>query len=77
MPGSPRTTLSLGEAQRLNIARAFLTKAPVVLLDEPTEHLDAEQAKRILARLRRHCADRILVYSSHRPPLVGDAVVQL
>ncbi|MEX6508609.1 ATP-binding cassette domain-containing protein [Jiella sp. M17.18] len=69
--------LSLGEAQRLALARAFLTKAPVILLDEPTEHLDAEQAVRILARLRAHAADRILVYSAHRPPLLGDTIVRL
>ncbi|MEF2072609.1 ATP-binding cassette domain-containing protein [Consotaella aegiceratis] len=57
--------LSLGEAQRLNLARALLAEEPVVLLDEPTEHLDAAQAKRLLARISRHCADRMLVYSSH------------
>ena len=70
-------TLSLGEAQRLNLARAFLTEAPVILLDEPTEHLDAAQAIRILARLRRHAAYRVLVYGAHRPPLLGDAVLPL
>ena len=69
--------LSLGEAQRLNLARALLTKAPFVLLDEPTEHLDPEQAVRILARLRRRCGDRILVYTAHRPPLLGDTLVRL
>ena len=69
--------LSLGEAQRLNLARAFLTSAPFVLLDEPTEHLDGEQAVRILGRLRRRCSDRILVYSAHRPPLLGDTIVRL
>ncbi|MBO0902221.1 ATP-binding cassette domain-containing protein [Jiella sonneratiae] len=69
--------LSLGEAQRLNLARAFLTTAPVILLDEPMEHLDPAQAVRILARLRRHAEDRVLVYSAHRPPLAGDAVLSL
>jgi ABC-type transport system involved in cytochrome bd biosynthesis fused ATPase/permease subunit len=59
--------LSLGEAQRLNLARAFLAHTPVVLLDEPTEHLDAAQGQRILARLADHLNDRILVISTHRP----------
>lgn len=60
--------LSLGEAQRLNLARAWLSDKPLVLLDEPTEHLDGEQARRILARLLDRLGDRIVVLSSHRPP---------
>lgn len=59
-------TLSLGEAQRLNLARAFLSKKPVILLDEPTEHLDQAQADRIVGRLLGHLYDRIVVASSHR-----------
>ena len=58
--------LSLGEAQRLNLARAWLSPLPLVLLDEPTEHLDAAQAARILNRLTARLEDRIVVMSSHR-----------
>lgn len=58
--------LSLGEAQRLNLARAWLSNRPVVLLDEPTEHLDEEQGRRILARLLQRHRDRVVVLSSHR-----------
>lgn len=58
--------LSLGEAQRFNLARAFLTDKPIVLLDEPTEHLDHDQGRRILDRLSRHLADRVVVICSHR-----------
>jgi ATP-binding cassette, subfamily C, bacterial CydC len=57
--------LSLGEAQRLNLARALLSDAPLVVLDEPVEHLDLEQASRILTRVLSQLADRIVVYSSH------------
>lgn len=57
--------LSLGEAQRLNLARTWLTAAPLVLLDEPTEHLDGAQASRILTRLLGRMANRIVIYSSH------------
>jgi ABC-type transport system involved in cytochrome bd biosynthesis fused ATPase/permease subunit len=64
--------LSLGEAQRLNLARAWLTTKPIVLLDEPTEHLDSDQAERVLDRLLAHLADRIVVFSSHRSVIVPD-----
>ena len=57
--------LSLGEAQRLNLARALLSDAPVVLLDEPVEHLDFDQASRILPRVLSQLANRIVIYSSH------------
>jgi ATP-binding cassette, subfamily C, bacterial CydC len=57
--------LSLGEAQRLNLTRALLSDAPVVLLDEPVEHLDFHQASRILPRVLSQLENRIVVYSSH------------
>ena len=57
--------LSLGEAQRLNLARALLSDAPLVLLDEPVEHLDFDQASRILKRVLSRLANRIVIYSSH------------
>lgn len=58
-------TLSLGEAQRLNLARAWLSTEPLVLLDEPIEHLDETQGLRILERLLEHLGDRIVVLSTH------------
>lgn len=57
--------LSLGEAQRLNLARAWLSTKPLILLDEPTEHLRADQGLRILTRLIDRLRDRIVVMSSH------------
>jgi ATP-binding cassette subfamily C protein CydC len=59
-------TLSLGEAQRLNLARALLSRRLIVILDEPTEHLDGEQAARITKRLLHRLDDRIVVIASHR-----------
>ena len=57
--------LSLGEAQRLNLARAWLSERPIVLLDEPTEHLDEDQGRRILGRLLDHLQTRVVVIASH------------
>ncbi|RVC59949.1 ATP-binding cassette domain-containing protein, partial [Mesorhizobium sp. M2A.F.Ca.ET.046.02.1.1] len=63
---------SLGEAQRINLARAWLSPRPVVLLDEPTEHLDEAQGERILERLLARFSDRIVVVSTHRAPPLRD-----
>ena len=57
--------LSLGEAQRLNLARAMLSDARLVLLDEPVEHLDASQGSRILKRVLARLRHRIVIYASH------------
>lgn len=57
--------LSLGEAQRLNLARALLSDSPVVLLDEPVEHLDSDQASRLLKGVLSRLANRIVIYSTH------------
>lgn len=57
--------LSLGEAQRLNLARAWLSERPIVLLDEPTEHLDGGQGRRILGRLLDHLQTKVVVIASH------------
>ena len=66
--------LSLGEAQRLNLARALLNNAPLVLLDEPVEHLDPDQAARILQRVLARLANRIVVYSSHADYVALEAI---
>lgn len=57
--------VSGGQKQRIAIARGLVTDTPVVIADEPTEHLDPDSAARVLAALRRHCHDRILVLITH------------
>jgi ABC-type transport system involved in cytochrome bd biosynthesis fused ATPase/permease subunit len=66
--------LSTGESQRINLARAWLSDKPIVLLDEPTEHLDGLQSVRILNRLLDRLRDRIVIFSSHRDLARLDAV---
>ncbi|XWN33153.1 MAG: ATP-binding cassette domain-containing protein [Devosia sp.] len=59
--------LSLGEAQRINLARAFLTERPLVLLDEPAEHVGYVQADRIMRRLSDRLANKVVLMTSHMP----------
>jgi ATP-binding cassette subfamily C protein CydCD len=59
--------LSGGERQRLAVARALLVDADVVLLDEPTAHLDASTADALMADLRGALEDRLVVLVTHRP----------
>ncbi|WP_127960051.1 heme ABC transporter ATP-binding protein/permease CydC [Serratia microhaemolytica] len=58
--------LSGGEQRRLGIARALLHQAPLLLLDEPTEGLDANTEQQILQLLHRHAADKTLIVVTHR-----------
>lgn len=71
--------LSGGERQRLAVARTLLTGAEVILLDEPTAHLDAESAALMLADLRTGLRDRTVVLVTHNPADIheGDARLEL
>jgi len=61
-------SLSAGQRQKLALARAFLRPAPVLLLDEPTAHLDPVSADRIMAVIDGQMADRTVILVTHRPP---------
>jgi ATP-binding cassette subfamily C protein CydCD len=65
--GSGGSSLSGGERQRLAVARALLTRADVVLLDEPTAHLDAPTATAMIDDLRMALRERAVVIVTHRP----------
>lgn len=58
--------LSGGEKQRVAITRALLQRRPILILDEATSALDAPTEHRILSRLERWCAGRIVIVVSHR-----------
>ena len=64
--------VSAGQRRRLLLARALLSTAPTVLLDEPTEHLDAVDGQRLLGELLRpgglFPADRTVVVATHHLP---------
>lgn len=57
--------VSGGQAQRIAIARAFLKDAPLLLLDEPTSHLDPAVERDILASLRELAVGRTVVLATH------------
>jgi len=58
--------LSRGEAQRVALARAFLRDAPLLLLDEPTAGLDAENENLVLEALGVLAAGRTVLMVTHR-----------
>ncbi len=64
--GDGAARLSVGEKQRLNLARAFLKDAPILLLDEPTSALDAESEALVLVSLRELMRGRTTVMVAHR-----------
>ncbi|NVN24718.1 thiol reductant ABC exporter subunit CydD [Asaia siamensis] len=57
--------LSGGQAQRVAIGRAYLKDAPLLLLDEPTAHLDPETEAGIIEALRRLSEGRTVILSAH------------
>jgi ATP-binding cassette subfamily C protein CydD len=57
--------ISGGQAQRVAIARAFLKNAPLLLLDEPTSHLDPATEAEVLASLRRLAVGRTVIMATH------------
>jgi ABC-type transport system involved in cytochrome bd biosynthesis fused ATPase/permease subunit len=60
-------TLSGGEAKRLSVARTLLATAPILILDEPLEHLDYERSLRIQAAIMHECRNRALIVITHAP----------
>jgi ATP-binding cassette, subfamily C, bacterial CydD len=78
--GSGGVGLSLGQRQRLGLARVLGSPAPVLLLDEPTAHLDAATEARVLrAIVERARAGATAVVVGHREQVVGigDQVIEV
>jgi len=67
------TDLSVGQWQRMAVARAMFRDAPFVILDEPTAALDADAERQLFARLRTLLAGRGVLLISHRFSSVREA----
>ena len=71
--GERGSTLSGGQRQRLAIARAFIRKAPILILDEPTTGLDPESTQVVVAALRHLMQGRTTLLVSHDTGLIRQA----
>jgi ABC-type transport system involved in cytochrome bd biosynthesis fused ATPase/permease subunit len=64
--GEEGTRLSGGQRQRLTVARALLANAPVLILDEPTEHLDPATARALIEEVIDSAGERTVLLITHR-----------
>lgn len=71
--GDRGVKLSVGQQQRVSIARAFLKDAPILLLDEPTSALDANTETDFLASLETLMVGRTVIIVAHRLSTVRTA----
>jgi ATP-binding cassette subfamily B protein len=68
--GERGSGISEGQMQRLAIARAVFSDAPVLLLDEATSALDVDTEKRLLYNLRE-LTDKTVITVTHRPAVLS------
>ena len=71
--GDHGAEISGGQRQRLAVARTLLSGAEVLVLDEPTAHLDDEMARRLVSDLRESLGSHAVVMVTHDRSLIADS----
>jgi len=64
--GTTSSKLSVGQKQRIAIARGLIRDTPVMILDEPTSALDPETEARLVSALREAAQSRLVIIIAHR-----------
>lgn len=71
--GSAGATLSVGQKQRIAIARGLVSPAPMLIFDEPTASVDPETEQALVSALQGERAQRLLVVIAHRLSTIASA----
>jgi ABC-type multidrug transport system fused ATPase/permease subunit len=74
--GEDGARLSAGECQRIALARVLLKNAPILILDEPTAHLDALTEQSVWENIFAAASDRTVLLLSHRLPHAPNTAIQ-
>ena len=79
--GQPPSELSVGEQQRVTVARTLANKPTLILADEPTGDVDPDTEKEIInllvAAVKEECATLIISTHGSSTPCIADRVSQL
>ena len=77
--GERGLALSVGERQRIALARSLLRRPRVIILDEPTSALDTETERLVASNLRAALPTSTLIVITHRPALaaIADCVIEI
>ena len=69
--GESGRKVSGGEAKRIALARALVVETPIILMDEPTEGLDAATEEAVVNNLKERLNGRTVIVATHRPACMG------
>ena len=77
--GTTSSKLSVGQKQRISIARGLIRDTPILILDEPTSALDPETEGYLISALQEAAKDRLVIVIAHRLSTIrkADSIVFL
>ena len=71
--GTTSSKLSVGQKQRISIARGLIRDTPILILDEPTSALDPETERYLISALQEAAKDRLVIVIAHRLSTIRQA----